>query len=138
MCLRDILHKKIRKWTESHVQKYLIPNDNILADWLVFSIKLDYTSDKERSPTSILMTCFTCVWVMSVCERRRNGWSEEEKKKKKPLRGKREIVWLAVPVPGFVQNLDYRHCIVLLLKKVEEILDDSWIVTSESGGNNKW
>lgn len=83
--------------------------------WLAcFSIKLGYTSDKERWPTSILMTCFTCVWVNEcVWEREK---TMERGSEKNHWEKKRKWVSLAVPGPGFVQKgsfgLQTLHCII--------------------------
>lgn len=97
--------------------------------WLAcFSIKLGYTSDEERWPTSILMTCFTCVWANEcVCVRGRNGWREEVRK----ARRERENVlvssssWpLLFPKGSF--GLQTLHCIIAGTR------EDPWIVASGS------
>lgn len=64
--------------------------------WLAcFSIKLGYTSDEERWPTSILMTCFTCVWVNKcVCVWVWEGEMDGERKWERHREKEREIVCL--------------------------------------------
>ncbi len=83
--------------------------------WLAcFSIKLGYTSDEERWPTSILMTCFTCVWANEcVCVRGRNGWREEVRKTQRERENVfvSRISWpLLFPKGSF--GLQTLHCII--------------------------
>ncbi len=81
--------------------------------WLAcFSIKLGYTSDEERWPTSILMTCFTCVWANECVW---EGEMDGERKWEKHWEKERTCLFLAVPGPCSFQKAhsENRHCIVL-------------------------
>lgn len=113
--------------------------------WLAcFSIKLGYTSDEERWPTSILMTCFTCVWVNKcVCEREK--WMERGSEKDTEKKREKLCVfgssWPLLCPKGSI-GLQTLHCIM-----AEEGGRDSGLKRGFldrrfreccTGGNNKW